>query len=73
MKTFAKGDYVNDGKPYTEDYDEGVVVEVCDDGAIEVAWESGVVTRVAPASLRPGRPGLWAPLKFSRKSDDVNR
>ena len=42
---------VKGGKPNTEEYDEGIIVELKINDAI-VAWKSGVKTRTDQRSLR---------------------
>lgn len=50
-ETITVGTRVEAGKPGTEDYDTGVVLEVGDDGHVKVGWDSGVKTWDVPSRL----------------------
>lgn len=55
----VEGGDVSAGEPGSEDYDEGVVLEITGDRAL-VAWQSGTRTEHPACDLRPGHEGAWA-------------
>lgn len=55
------GDYVAGGEVGTDGYDVGEVIDILDDGRVEVAWACGDLTVCNPADLRPATcsPMQW--------------
>lgn len=59
-KNARVGQKVEAGRPYTDDYDEGLIVELAVDGTAKIAWQSGVITIADISELRAGWSGRFS-------------